>query len=178
MSIAIILFAIGLAVPLLVFVFVASFMNRQQTVPVNIQDQIDWLAIQDDVLQSYLPVRKIAAIKRYRELTASGLKEAKMAIDYVVANPEAGKKGKHISQVDTDGAGVKDLLLDGRVDEAVKVYAAFMGVDAFTAQVAIKEMQREIEALSHLSDSDEFDAEHSVAGRDFATTKRNIEEMD
>ena len=54
--------------------------------------------------------------------------------------------------MDTEGAGVRDLLAEGRIDEAVKVYAAFMGVDEFTARAAVEQMQREDSAVGRLSD--------------------------
>ena len=113
---------------------------------------IDWDAIADPELQSYLqPNTKIQAIKRYRDLTDAGLKEAKDAIEYVLDNPDGMKKGKMSGAVDTDGAGVRDLIAEGRIDEAVKVYAAFMGVDEFTARNAIDQMQRADEAETRLS---------------------------
>ena len=114
---------------------------------------IDWNALADDELQSHLPHMKINAIKRYRELTGAGLKEAKDAVDYAMANPDQlAQKGKAGGVVDTDGAGVRDLIAEGRIDEAVKVYAAFMGVDEFTARDAIAQMQHEDSATERLSD--------------------------
>lgn len=106
----------------------------------------DWDALQDDELQSYLPDNKINAIKRYRELTDLGLKEAKDAIDYIVANPDAIHKSKSAASrlVDTEGAGIRDLIAEGRFDEATDVYAAFMGVDLFSARNAIRAMAHEM----------------------------------
>jgi ribosomal protein L7/L12 len=113
---------------------------------------VNWDAIADPELQSYLtPNTKIQAIKRYRDLTDAGLKEAKDTIEYVMENPDGMKKGKSSGAVDTDGAGVRDLIAEGRIEEAVKVYAAFMGVDEFTARNAIEKMQREDEAETRLS---------------------------
>jgi ribosomal protein L7/L12 len=116
----------------------------------NMAKDIDWDAIADEELQSYLPNNKINAIKRYRELTGEGLKEAKDAVEYAIAHPE--KKGRGGLNANTGGAGVRDLIVEGRVDEAVTVYAAFMGVDEFTAKDAVLELERQLTAENRLSD--------------------------
>lgn len=111
---------------------------------------IDDKALDDDELQSYLPHNKIAAIKRYRELTGVGLREAKDAIEAVIADPDAAqnkrKRALHRLSDDAQGAGVRDLIAEGKLDEAAEVYAQFMGVDAYTARAAIEDMVEEITA--------------------------------
>lgn len=190
MSVLVIILAIGIALALLFFFVIAG--SGQQSFPENISEMIDWSAIKDDELQSYLPDRKINAIKRYREITNAGLKEAKMAIDYVVANPDA-KKGKRSLSANTDGAGVRDLLLEGRFESAVDLYAAFMGVDEFTARDAVEAMQGELDAEANLSDVN-LDAIHDLlargnkieaikqyrelTGTGLAEAKRAVEEME
>jgi ribosomal protein L7/L12 len=149
------------AVMVAIFIFLGMFLGAKrntQTAAVEplfkskLDSEIDWDAIADPELQSYLqPNTKIQAIKRYRDLTDAGLKEAKDAIEYVMENPDGMKKGKSSGVVDTDAAGVRDLIAEGRIDEAVKVYAAFMGVDEFTARNAIEKMQREDGAETRLS---------------------------
>ncbi|MDQ7026891.1 MAG: hypothetical protein Q9P44_15185 [Anaerolineae bacterium] len=142
-------------ITVLIAVFLFFFiMNAVQQNSVQESADIDWDAIADSELQSYLPHMKIKAIRRYRELTGAGLKEAKEALEYVLAHPEhAAKKGKSGAGglVDTEGAGVRDLIHEGRIDEAVAVYASFMGVDEFTARDAIEQMQREESATYNLS---------------------------
>lgn len=113
---------------------------------------VDWDVIADAELQSYLPDYKINAIKRYRELTGLGLKEAKEAIEYVLAHPEEREKSHKL--IDTDAGGVRDLIAEGRIDEAIKLYASFMGIDEYSARDAIHEMQREM----GLSDSSYVDS--------------------
>jgi ribosomal protein L7/L12 len=138
---------------------VRAFMFQAQTAAVEPNfkaktkpNGIDWNALADAELQSHLPQMKINAIKRYRELTGAGLKESMEAVEYAMAHPEqVGQKGKSPVVVDTEGAGVRDLIAEGRIDEAVKVYAAFMGVDEFTARTAIEPMQREDAAVGRLS---------------------------
>lgn len=120
-------------------------------------EQIDWDALRDDELQSYLPERKIDAIKRYRDLSGLGLRESKFAIDYIIEHPERLKK-RSASAPEDAGAGVRDLVEEGRYDEAEKVYAAYMGVDVFTAKEAITGIRRDINAEMSLRDeSDEQD---------------------
>jgi ribosomal protein L7/L12 len=150
MTMMMIVFA-GVIAILLVFFFITAVSN--QTPPENISVLVDWNAIADQELQSYLPQQKINAIKRYRELTGCGLKDAKDAVEYAIAYPEGIKKAKFSSkELDTDGAGVRDLIADGRIDEAIDVYAAFMGVDEYTARDAIRAMQREVDAGIRLGD--------------------------
>lgn len=121
--------------------------------PENIAELVDWNVIVDEELQSYLPHKKINAIKRYRILAGVDLKEAKEAVEYAMAHPDGMKRAKFSGKVvDTDGAGVRDLIVEGRIDEAIKVYTAFMGVDEYTAHDAIETMQAEINAEMRLSD--------------------------
>lgn len=192
MAVSIIFMAIIIALALgLLFTLVA--LNTKAKFPENISESIDWTAIKDNELQSYLPDKKIAAIKRYRELTGVGLKEAKLAIEYVIDNPDA-KKGKRGLSANTDGAGVKDLLLEGRFEEAVQVYSAFMGVDEFTAHDAVVELERELTAEANLSDTVDMNMIHDLladgkkieaikhykeqTGTDLASAKRAIEDME
>jgi hypothetical protein len=60
-------------------------------------------------------------------------------ITYVMANPDVLKKGKRPDAPAADGAGIHDLIAAGKVEEAVEVYAAFNGVDQFTARAAVLE---------------------------------------
>lgn len=41
-------------------------------------------------------------------------------------------------------AGVRDLVAENRIDEAVNLYQKFTGVDKFTAQKAVEDIDREI----------------------------------
>jgi ribosomal protein L7/L12 len=107
-------------------------------------EQIDWSAVADEYLQDAL-VRgnKIAAIKRYRELTDSGIKEAKDAVEYAERHPDEAGEKKKAPRLDLDDApGVCDLLDEGRDDEAVDLYRRFAGVDEYTARTAVDRMKR------------------------------------
>ncbi|MEO1286296.1 MAG: ribosomal protein L7/L12, partial [Chloroflexota bacterium] len=124
MSLLVIILAALVAISLLIFFVGITAGNQAQATNYD----IDWSVLNDEEFQSYLPHKKINAIKRYRELTGLGLKEAKQAVEYIIAHPEQ-KKVKSGLAANTGGAGVRDLLLDNRFEEAVDVYAAFMGVD-------------------------------------------------
>jgi ribosomal protein L7/L12 len=156
------IFAFIAAIFLLGFFLSISSSNRSSE---NIAGLVDWNAIADEELQSYLPHNKINAIKRYRILTDVVLKEAKEAVEYAIAHPEGMEKAKFLGKVvDTEAAGVRDLILEGRIDEAIEVYAAFMGVDEYSSRDAIEEMQAEINAEIRLSD-DNFDSVHDLLGQ-------------
>lgn len=145
----VIIVAFVVAFILFVGIFAAGVQaNRQASQALK----IDWQALQDAELQSYLPDQKIHAIKRYRELTDVGLKEAKDAIEYYLAHPDAAeKKGFSGGIIDTEGAGVRDLIAAGKLDEAVRVYADFMGIDTYSAQKAIDAMRGDLAAETNLS---------------------------
>jgi len=142
MAFTIVLLALFVAFIILMFITISAAQRQ----PTSFDPaQISLSAIADEELQSYLPDQKIAAIKRYRQLTGTGLREAKDAVEYVIANPDALAKSKpdaSVHLVDTGGAGVRDLIDEGRIEEAVRVYADFMGVDEYTARDAVAKMQQ------------------------------------
>lgn len=142
--------AVGVVI-LLFLLFTVGF-TTQQSVDFT-PDRLHLGVVADAELQSYLPNQKINAIKRYRELTGVGLTAAKQAIEYVLANPDVLEKGKSAKLSNTGGAGVQDLIAEGRVDEAISVYAAFMGVDQFTAREAVEAMIDHANRENRLSDS-------------------------
>jgi ribosomal protein L7/L12 len=105
---------------------------------------LDWDATQDADFQDALARgNKIEAIKIYREKTGLGLKESKDAVEYYVAGGEATKKRRRIPDTDS-AAGVRDLLEEGRKDEAIELYAKFAGVDQYTAEDAVEQIEREM----------------------------------
>lgn len=60
----------------------------------NIENDIDWSAIKDEKLQSYLPDQKNKASMRYRILTFTSIKKSGEIIEFIVANPERAEKAK------------------------------------------------------------------------------------
>jgi hypothetical protein len=107
---------------------------------------IDWEAANDEQVRDWVAQgNKIQAIKRYRELTGAGLKDAKDAIDYLFLHPDAPDKLKEkIRRLELDDSGLRDLIEEGRTDEAVEVYRKFAGVDEYTARDAIDQLAREV----------------------------------
>jgi ribosomal protein L7/L12 len=127
------------------YVLVTRQEQREGKMPSWTPEQIDWDAIADEQLQEALTRgNKIEAIKRYRELTGAGLKEAKDAVEYGEKNPELAHDKKKAPRPELDDApGVRDLLDEGRDDEAVDLYRRFAGVDEYTARAAIERIKQE-----------------------------------
>lgn len=138
----------GIVILLLVINYIAvTIQERREGVQPNVfdPDQIDWEAISDPLLQeSMAKGNKINAIKVYRKLTGTGLKEAKDAIEYAERHPDEWGEKKKRSTYDSQDAGVRDLIQDGRLDEAVEVYQRFAGVDEYTARDAVAELERQL----------------------------------
>jgi hypothetical protein len=53
------------------------------------------------------------------------------------------KKRKSAKVVDTAMTGVRDLVAEGRIAEAVDLYKAMTGADEYTAQEAIEAIQQD-----------------------------------
>jgi len=62
-------------------------------------------------------------------------------------NTSRTDKAKAARQPASD-AGVRDLVAQGQMDEAVDVYRRFTGVDVFTAKSAVLDMQTEMRLSS------------------------------
>lgn len=108
--------------------------------------EIDPLATGDPEFQDYLERnRKIEAIKRYRELTGLGLKEAKDAVEYLMAYPDAPVKKRRAPDTTPEPAGLRDMVAEGKVEEAIDVYVKFAGVDYYTAKDAVEAIQRSLQ---------------------------------
>lgn len=110
--------------------------------PANIDLEI---AYDPDIQNEIAAGRKIQAIKLYHEVTGCGLKEAKDAIEFLIANPDyhLRSKGKN----DADGlpldAGVREMLRAGRREDAVQIYQDFTGADAEDAEAEITRLEWE-----------------------------------
>jgi hypothetical protein len=67
---------------------------------------------------------------------------------YTLGRRIGHNKTKHkMGELPSD-AGIRDMLFEGRIDDAIEAYRQFTGVDEFTAKQAIDDMQREL----HLTD--------------------------
>lgn len=115
---------------------------------------LDWDATRDADFQDALARgNKIEAIKIYREKTGLGLKESKDAVEYYQAGGEAIKKRREIPAVES-AAGVRDLLDEGRKAEAIELYAKFAGVDQYTAEDAVEQIEREMRLGDEAKDAE------------------------
>lgn len=143
MAISVVMIAVVVTVLLAVGLMAVGMMRRQGTrLPVDVV--VDRDAMMDAEIQDALANgQKIAAIKRYRALTGAGLKEAKDAVEAAAdGRAVVGKTGRQIALA--DAGGVRDLLADGRRDEAVTLYQRFAGVDQYTAQDAVADIERQM----------------------------------
>jgi|GEM_PF-3781323 len=111
---------------------------------------IDWDAIAKHTVQDAIANnQKIEAIKAYRELTGQGLKDAKFAIEYAIKHSDDPLKVRRQRLMDqSSNAGIRDLISEGKIDEAIDTYQKFAGVDKFSAQDAIQQLQDELEHKS------------------------------
>lgn len=133
----------GILVIFLVFVAAA---NRRKTETLQLDENlIDWDAALSEEVQENLPNNAIAAIRAYRNITGIGLKESKDIIDYLMAHPEAGKGKRRVSaEITFSDAGIRDLLREGKTEEAVEAYKTFAGVDVFTAREAVEQIAQSL----------------------------------
>ncbi len=67
-----------------------------------------------------------------------------VAAAYLVGRNRASGKGKPARRQLPPDAGVRNLLLEGRMQEAEQIYQQFTGVDQFTARAEVAQLQREI----------------------------------
>ncbi len=110
--------------------------------------EIDYEALAHERIHELLAEgNTIGAIKLYMEMTNLGLKESKDAVDFARNHPdEIVTKKRSPQQLDLDEApGIRDLLEDGREDEAIEIYRKFAGVDEYMARDAVARIKGEIE---------------------------------
>lgn len=137
---------VGLAICVL-FVLVLLWATRaaHQTVPVaydpaNIDPDI---AYDPEIQHEIMEGRKIQAIKLYRDVTGCGLKEAKDAIEFLIANPDYDLRGKNKNGASPLDAGVREMLRAGRRDEALRIYQDFTGAEFDAAEDEIARLEWE-----------------------------------
>lgn len=80
--------------------------------------------------------RKIEAIKIYRELTGVGLKEAKEAVEAMMASPSAAA----VPSSNADLEPVRALMAKGKKIDAIKLYRELKGVGLKEAKDAVEAM--------------------------------------
>jgi ribosomal protein L7/L12 len=150
----IVLFVLVLSV--VVYVYYARGGNSRKRHLQEPPPGIDWDSANDDSVRSLLPHRKIAAIKVYRELTGASLKSAKAAVEYLMANPDDYGEDKKKEKNARRDAGIRDLIRQGRVSEAIDIYREFTGVSPEEAAEDIAQIEQELEL------EDSYDHEDSA----------------
>jgi ribosomal protein L7/L12 len=147
-SVVFVLFCVGIVAVVIAINYIAvTRQERRGEIPVSrwTVDQIDWDAIADEQLQDALHRgNKIEAIKRYRELTGAGLKEAKDSVVYAEKHPDEWAEKKKAPRLELDAPGIRDLLEAGRDEEAIEVYQKFAGVDEYSARDAVARIKDEM----------------------------------
>lgn len=131
------------------FVRATDTRKRRQDSP----SEIDWEAANTERVRSLLPHSKIEAIKVYRELTGASLKTAKTVIEYLIDNPDDyGDEDKE--KTTPRDAGIRDLIRQGHISEAIEIYKHFTGVTLEAAAEDIAQIQQELELEDHLDEAD------------------------
>lgn len=109
------------------------------------ENGIDWTAINHPDVQDAISLgNKIEAIKHYRTHTKVGLKEAKDAIDYAFDHPEEAERKKRSPVNNLSDGGVRDLVEEGRIEEAIEIYRTFTGMDEYSARAAVERIRGEL----------------------------------
>lgn len=89
----------------------------------------------------------------YTGIASKGIIDIAMGKKPVIGLPKAATKNKLSEDVDKSGLhpdleaapGIRDLLEEGRDDEAVDTYQKFAGVDEYTARVMVERIKREMD---------------------------------
>ena len=94
--------------------------------------------------------RKIEAIKRYRELTGLGLREAKDAIDAMAHSLETGRPGslppKSSILREVNDSEIEQQIRSGHLIDAIKLYREKTGVGLKEAKDAVEAWRDRIRA--------------------------------
>jgi tetratricopeptide (TPR) repeat protein len=118
--------------------------NRDRKQQLQKPADIDINALADPKIQAAVASgHKINAIKIYRELTGVGLKDAKDAIEFFEKHPEILSEKKKAPELRLSDSGIRDLIDEGRTEEAIEIYQKFAGVDEYTARDAVEQIKRE-----------------------------------
>jgi hypothetical protein len=96
------------------------------------------IALYDQTLKYYIEQGEMLhAVEAFQAITDSDVETARQAVYYMARMAKA--KGRLAADA---GAGIRDLLADGRIDEAVEAYRIYNGVDLYTAQDAVEKMMQ------------------------------------
>jgi len=100
---------------------------------------------------------------------------------------QAKDSSSALRENEQDAAGVRDLVAQGRHDEAVEIYRNFTGVDLYTAKERIADMAREHrlgiklgdieQRLRHGDKAGAIEIYQAATGADLAEALQEIEHM-
>lgn len=146
---------LGFLGALLAFLLLEGVFNRGQE-PDHVDNTVlhdqmlayhlDWKAIRDQKLLTYLYVKKVNAVVRYQNLAGVDYEQASDAVEYLLAHPELlpeipQKRRPALPEADDDR--IRQLIAIGDRTKAISLYADLVDVDQFTAQQVIERMERE-----------------------------------
>lgn len=141
---------------LLVFLLLEGVMTNFQQETAGLDESIlkdhmlayhlDWDAIRDQKLLTYLYVKKVNAVVRYQNLAHVDYEQARDAIEYLLAHPELlpeipQKRRPPLPEADDER--IRQFIAEGRLTQAASSYAALVDVDQFTAQQVVERMERD-----------------------------------
>jgi len=72
------------------------------------------------------------------------LNEAKEAVEYVMDNPDALDGARRKKKAPSRDAGVRELVRQGKIDEAVEIYRDFTGASLADAKDDIAQIKQEL----------------------------------
>lgn len=141
---------------LLTFLLIEGFLTQHSTSSVRVDNRVlhdqtlayhlDWDAIRDQKLLTYLYVKKVNAVVRYQTLAGVDYEQACSAIEYLLAHPdllpEIPQK-RRPPLPDADDERLQRLIADGDLSSAISLYARLVDVDQFTAQQVVERMERQ-----------------------------------
>ena len=104
---------------------------------------IDWEAANDNALRDLLPEHTIEAIKIYQEMTGVDFRTAKTVVDYLNKHPDDYGEDDKEKSIPRD-AGVRELVREGRITEAIAIYQDFTGLSVEESAQDITQIEQEL----------------------------------
>jgi ribosomal protein L7/L12 len=98
-----------------------------------------------DVVQALQSGDKIRAIKAYRDLAGVTSEEAKLAVEFLTANPQfaLSSKPKRLERDNPFDTGVREMVRTGKKSDAIKIYQEFTGASLTEAHNEIDRIEWE-----------------------------------
>lgn len=151
---------------LLIFLFIEGIITQYGTSSSRVDNSVlndqtlayhlDWDAIRDQKLLTYLYVKKVNAVVRYQNLAGVDYEQACSAIEYLLAHPDLlpeipQKRRPPLPEADDER--LQKLIAEDDLTGATSLYARLVDVDQFTAQQVVERMQRQ-QYVENITDVD------------------------